>query len=75
GRFYSYAIEIWPTAYRIAPGHRLQLRLTSVDVPTHLPGSISFDRNRPQDARIDLLSPAINTVRFDDSYLTLPVGP
>jgi putative CocE/NonD family hydrolase len=73
-RFYEYDVEIWPTAYRIAPGHRLQLRLTSVDVPTHLPGSFFFDRDRPQDARVDLLSPAINTVRFDESYLTLPVS-
>jgi putative CocE/NonD family hydrolase len=73
-RFYAYDVEIWPTAYRIGPGHRLQLRLTSVDVPTHLPGSISFDRDHPQDARIDLLSPATNTVRFGRSYLTLPVA-
>jgi uncharacterized protein len=71
-RFYGYDIEIEPTAYRLARGHRLQLRLTSTDLPTHLPGSIVFDRNRPQDARIDLNPPATNTVRFDGSYLTLP---
>ena len=46
-RFYEYDIEIWPTAYELAPGHRLQLRLTSTDLPTHLPGSIDFDRDRP----------------------------
>ncbi len=73
-RFYDYDIEIWPTAYRLAPGHQLQMRLTSVDVPTHLPGWIRFDRSHPQDAQVQLLSPAINTVRFDGSYLTLPVG-
>jgi putative CocE/NonD family hydrolase len=73
-RFHEYDVEIWPTAYRLAPGHRLQLRLTSTDLPTHLPGSIDFDRERPQDARIDLLSPAVNTVKFDGSYLTLPVS-
>ena len=73
-RFYEYDVEIWPTAYRLAAGHRLQLRLTSTDLPTHLPGSIFFSRDRPQDARIDLLPPATNTVRFDGSYLTLPVG-
>jgi putative CocE/NonD family hydrolase len=73
-RFYEYDVEIWPTAYRIALGHRLQLRLTSVDVPTHLPGSIFFDRDSPQDARIDLLPPAVNTVQYDGSYLTLPVA-
>jgi putative CocE/NonD family hydrolase len=72
-RFYEYDIEIWPTAYELAAGHRLQLRLTSTDLPTHLPGSIDFDRDRPEDARIDLLSPAVNTVQFDGSYLVLPV--
>ncbi|MGH2987759.1 MAG: CocE/NonD family hydrolase [Solirubrobacterales bacterium] len=70
-RFYEYEIEIWPTAHELAPGHRLALRLTSTDLPTHLPGSIYVDRDRPQDARNDLLSPAINTVRFKGSYLTL----
>jgi hypothetical protein len=73
-RFYEYDIEIWPTAYRIAAGHRLQLRLTSVDVPTHLPGSFALDRDRPQEARVDLLSPAVNTVRFEGSHLTLPLA-
>jgi putative CocE/NonD family hydrolase len=71
GRFYHYDVEIWPTAYELAAGHRLQLRLTSIDLPTHLPGWIRFDRDSPQDAHIDLLSPAVNTVRFDGSYLTL----
>lgn len=73
GRFYGYDIEFWPTAYELAPGHRLQVRLTSLDLPTHLPGSIRFDRNRPQDTRIELLSPAVNTVRYGGSYLVLPV--
>jgi hypothetical protein len=73
-RFYDYDIEIWPTAYELAPGHRLQLRLTSTDLPTHLPGAIRFDRDRPQDAHIDLLSPALNSVRLDGSYLLLPVA-
>ena len=73
-RFYEYDIEIEPTAYRLARGHRLQLRLTSLDLPTHLPGSIAFDRARPAEARIDLNSVATNTVRFDGSYLVLPAG-
>jgi putative CocE/NonD family hydrolase len=73
-RFYEYDIEIWPTAYELEAGHQLQLRLTSTDLPTHLPGSIYFDRDRPQDARIDLLQPAINTVRYEGSYLVLPVA-
>ncbi len=73
-RFYDYDVEIWATAYELAAGHQLQLRLTSTDLPTHLPGSIHFDRNKPQDTRIDLLPPATNTVRFRGSYLTLPVA-
>jgi len=71
GRFYDYDVEIWPTAYRLAAGHRLQLRLTSTDVPTHLPGAIAFDRTRPQDARVELLPPATNTVRLGSSRLTV----
>jgi putative CocE/NonD family hydrolase len=72
GRFYDYDVEIWPTAYELAAGHRLQLRLTSTDLPTHLPGTIVFDRAAPQDAHVDLLAPATNTVRFDGSYLLVP---
>jgi putative CocE/NonD family hydrolase len=74
GRLYAYDVEILPTAYELAPGHRLQLRVTSTDLPTHMPGSIRFDRANPQDARIDLLSPATNTVDFAGSYLTVPVA-
>ena len=73
-RFYDYDIEIWPTAYELAPGHRLQLRITSTDLPTHLPGKYYLDRDRPQDVRIDLNPPATNTVRFDGSHLVLPVA-
>ncbi len=40
-------MEIWPTAYELAAGHRLQLRLTSADVPTHAPAYIPVDRNDP----------------------------
>ena len=74
GRFYEYDIEIWPTAYELAPGHRLQVRLTSTDLPTHLPGSIAFDRNDPAATQINLNSPATNTVKLDESYLLLPVS-
>ncbi len=71
-RFYDYDVEIWPTAYQLKPGHRLQLRVTSTDLPTHLPGSYFLDRSRPLDTRVDLQQPAANTVRFRSSYLTLP---
>ena len=74
GRFYEYDVEIWPTAYELAPGHRLQLRLTSTDLPTHLPGSIAFDRNDPAAAQIDLFSPATNTVKLDGDERCLPIG-
>ena len=72
GRFYDYDVEIWPTAYQLGAGHQLQLRLTSTDLPTHLPGTIRFDRDNPQATKIDLLPPATNTVRFDGSYLLVP---
>jgi hypothetical protein len=74
GRFYEYDIEIWATAYELAPGHRLQLRLTSSDLPTHFPGSIRLDRDNPLDARIELLSAATNTVRLGASRLVLSVA-
>ena len=73
-RFYDYEIEIEPTAYRLAPGHQLQVRVTSTDMPTHLPGSIAFDRDRPQEVQINLHSPATNTVRLEDSFLALPAA-
>jgi predicted acyl esterase len=71
GRFYEYELEIWPTAYRLAAGHRLQLRLTSTNVPTHLPGSFFFDRDNPAATRIDLNPPATNTVRLGESELVV----
>jgi uncharacterized protein len=74
GRFYDYDIEIWPTAYELAPGHRLQLRLTSSDVPTHLPGWYRIDRDHPEATAIELEKPAVNTVRFAGSRLLVPVG-
>jgi putative CocE/NonD family hydrolase len=76
GRFYDYDIEIWPTAYQLAPGHRLQLRLTSTDAPTHLDGTVVVDRDHPEATRIDLLPPATETVRYHGSYLVAPLeGP
>jgi uncharacterized protein len=74
GRFYAYAIEIWPTAYRLARGHRLQVRVTSTDLPTHLPGWINFDRDDPSAAAVHVHEPAVNTIRYRGSYLVLPVG-
>lgn len=73
GRFYRYAIELWPTAWRLAPGHRLQLRVTSTDLPTHLPGGFRVDPSDPASLAIDFHQPAVNTVRYAGSELIVPV--
>lgn len=75
-RFYGYDIAIWPTAYQLAAGHRLQLRLTSYDFPTHLPGTLVASLDDPASTSFTPLSPATNTVRQggrDGSYLRLTV--
>lgn len=43
---YRYEIEVWPTAKRFAPGHRLRIALYSADTANH----------------VDLLKPVTNTV-------------
>jgi putative CocE/NonD family hydrolase len=78
GRFYSYDIAVWPTAYRLAPGHRLQLRLTTMDVPTHAPAAIKLAQNGLGGTRVDVtpLLPATNTIREGGAHPTwvlLPV--
>lgn len=73
GRFYDYAIELWPTAWRLAKGHRLQLRITSTDLPTHLPGRYRFDPTDPTGLAVDLHQPSVTTVRFGTSALVLPL--
>jgi putative CocE/NonD family hydrolase len=62
GRAYDYDLAIWPTAYRLAKGHRVQLRVTSYDFPTHLPGTLRGSLDPPS-ASYAPLSPAINTVQ------------
>lgn len=55
-------------------GHRLQLRLTSYDFPTHLPGTLRVDPNHPGKLSFDPLPPARNTVRLggsNPSYLRI----
>jgi predicted acyl esterase len=37
GQTTQYRIDIWDTAYTLAPGHRLRLWLSSADTPTHEP--------------------------------------
>jgi predicted acyl esterase len=78
GRYYSYDIAVWPTAYRLAAGHRLQLRLTSIDVPTHAPASIKLARNGLGGTKVDVtpLLPTTNTVREggrNPSWVLLPI--
>lgn len=77
GQPYAYEVEIWPTAYELAAGHRLQIRLTSVDVPTHAPAGIALDPDDPAATQLNLtpLLPAHNTVHeggADPSYLLIP---
>jgi len=78
GENYAYDIEIWPTAYEIKAGHQLQLRLTSYDLPTHAPASISLDLENPLQTRLTPMLPAINTISeggSDPSVLELSVYP
>jgi predicted acyl esterase len=37
GQSTEYRMDIWDTAYTLAPGHRLRLWLSSADAPTHEP--------------------------------------
>ena len=76
GTVYPFEVEIWPTAWEVEPGHRLQLRITSADVPTHAPASIQFDRADPAATQVVPLPPGVNTVLTggdDPSYLLVPV--
>jgi putative CocE/NonD family hydrolase len=77
GSFYDYEIALAPTAYRLAAGHQLQLRLTSYNMPNALPGTIQFDGQAPAASTFTPLLPATNTVRFggaDGTALRLPVS-
>lgn len=76
GKAYAYDIAIWPTAYQLAAGHRLQLRITSYDVPTHAPVKFRFDVSNPAATQIVPLLPATNTIvegGTNPSTLMLPV--
>ncbi len=77
GTFYDYEIAIAPTAYRFAAGDRLQLRLTSYNMPNALPGTLDFDDSEPADTTFVPLSPATNTVLYGGRHgtaLLLPVA-
>jgi len=76
GRFYDFEIAIAPTTYTFAAGHRLQLRLTSGDLPNGLPGTLELNLSNPAASPFVPIPPATNTVRFggaDGTSLLLPV--
>jgi len=77
GTFYDYEIAIAPTAYEFAAGHRLQLRLTSYNMPNALPGTLDFKGSDPASSTFAPLLPATNTVRYggaDGTSLSIPVS-
>jgi len=76
GRFYDFDIAIAPTTYTFVPGHRVQLRLTSGNLPNALPGTLALDPSDPAASPFTPLPPATNTVRFggrDGTSVLLPV--
>jgi putative CocE/NonD family hydrolase len=76
GQFYDFEIAIAPTDYTFAPGHRLQLRLTSGNLPNALPGTLTLDEADPAASGFTPIAPGTNTVRFggaDGTSLLLPV--
>ena len=76
GRFYDFEIAIWPTTYTFAAGHRIQLRLTSNNLPNALPGTLYVNPIDPTAPPFTPLPPAFNTVRLggrNGTSLLLPV--
>jgi predicted acyl esterase len=76
GRFYTFQIAIAPTAYTFKPGHRLQIRLTSNNLPNALPGTLDLRPSDPTAPVFTPLMPATNTIRLggrDGTSLFLPV--
>lgn len=76
GRTFAFDIAIIPTAYELAPGHSLQLRVTTGDFPTRLPAVVEVHADSG-DVRIDPLPPAVNTVHQggrDASWLLVPLA-
>lgn len=76
GRFYDFEIAIAPTTYRFERGHRLQLRVTSDNLPNALPGTLYLNPQDPAASPFVPIPPATNTVRLggrDDTSLLLPL--
>jgi putative CocE/NonD family hydrolase len=76
GKFIRYQIAVAPTAYRFAVGHRLQIRLTSYNLPNALPANFHIDADNPSALEVSPLLPATNTVRVGrgGTTITLPVA-
>jgi putative CocE/NonD family hydrolase len=75
GRFYTYQTAIAPTAYTFAKGDRLQVRITSNNLPNALPGTIDLNSSAPA-AAFTPLPPAVNTILVggrNPTSLLLPV--
>lgn len=72
GKVYRFTLDLWPTAWRFAAGHRLRVAVTSSNFPR-------FDRNLNtghNPARFGDMKVAANTVYHDrkhPSHMTLPV--
>lgn len=75
-RFYDFQIALQPTAYTFAAGDRLQIRLTSGNVPNAVPGTVFLNPSDPTTLAFTPLPPAVNTVMLggrDGTRLLLPV--
>ncbi len=75
-QFYSYQIALQPTAYTFVPGDKLQIRITSGNVPNAVPGTLFLDTSNPTTPLFTPLPPAVNTVMLggrDGTSLLLPV--
>lgn len=76
GKLTTFDVAIIPTAYELAPGHSLQLRVTTDDMPTRLPATLQFDAANPTESPIIPLPPAVNSIvqgGAHGSWLLLPL--
>jgi uncharacterized protein len=76
GRFYVFQVALAPTMYSFKPGHQLQIRITSNNLPNALPGTLDLDPSNPGGSPFTPLRPATNTVRLGGhggTSLLLPV--
>lgn len=76
GQVTAFDVALIATAYRLEPRHSLQLRLTSNDLPTRLPGWILVDEADPARSRLVPMPPGVNTVEQNarhSSWLLVPL--